>query len=216
MIRRSPDEERWNAGSHLLGGVLAAVGLVWMCFQLGGNWQSKSGIACVVYAFLLMLMYTMSTVSHWFRDDKNLSRYRSLDQACIFLLITGTYTPFSVHFWDTLVANGLLMTMWAISIAGFFAKAFFSHRVNRVSVIGYVVLGWMPILGLPFHEHWPNAAMGWVLAGGVVYSLGTIFLLNDQKGKWFHLAWHVSVIVASAIHFAAVAMFVLLDLPVAN
>jgi len=208
MNRRSADEERWNAGTHLLGGCLAAVGLVWMCSQFNGNWHSKSAVACVVYAFLLTLMYVMSTLSHWFDDERNLKRYRALDQACIFLLITGTYTPFSIHFWNTFVANGLLMVMWVISIAGFIAKVFFSHRVNRVSVVGYVLLGWMPILGLPFHEHWPNDAMWWVLAGGIVYSLGTIFLLNDQKAKWCHPVWHLSVIAASAIHFAAVVLFV--------
>ena len=175
MIKRSSEEERVNAATHLMGVLLALVGLVWMSVRLSADWQSRSGIACVVYAFLLVLMYAMSTLSHWFDDEVNLKRYRALDQASIFLLITGTYTPLSIHFWDTMVANGLLIAMWAISIAGFIAKIFFSHRVNRVSVVGYVLLGWMPFLGLPFHDHWPVEAMLWVLSGGIVYSLGTIF-----------------------------------------
>lgn len=210
-MKRSPDEERWNASTHLIGACLAAVGLIWMCFRVSGNWQSPSAVACVVYAFLLVLMYTMSTLSHWFDDETNLNRFRALDQACIFLLITGTYTPFSVHYWNTSVANGLLFAMWCISIAGFVAKLYFSHRVNQISIVGYIVLGWMPILGLPFHKHWPTDAMCWVLAGGIVYTLGTIFLLNDQKAKWCHPVWHLSVMAASAIHFAAVVSFVMLD-----
>jgi len=192
----------------MFGGCLAFVGLLWMVVRLGADWQSMSGIASVVYAGLLVLMYAMSTASHWFDDDRNMERFRALDQACIFLLITGTYTPLSIHFWDSAVANGLLIAMWAISIAGFIAKVFFSHRVNRVSVVGYIALGWMPILGLPFHDHWPVEAMLWVLAGGIVYSLGTIFLLNDQKAEWCHPVWHLCVITASAIHFAAVVKFV--------
>lgn len=208
MIKRSFEEERVNAATHLLGAVLALVGLAWMVVRLSADWQSTSGIACVVYAFLLVLVYAMSTLSHWFDDEENLERYRALDQASIFLLITGTYTPLSVHFWDGFVANGLLITMWAISITMFVAKAFFSHRVDRVSVVGYVALGWMPIIGLPFHDHWPVEPMLWMLAGGIVYSLGVVFLLNDQKAKWCHPVWHLSVVVASAIHFAAIAKFV--------
>jgi len=187
MVKRSVDEERWNAGTHLFGTFLAFGGLVWMTFRFSGNWQSLAAVTCVVYASLLVLMYCMSTLSHWFEDEEKLKRFRSL---------------------SAIVANSLLIAMWTISIAGFVAKVFFSHRVNRVSVIGYVVLGWMPILGLPFHDHWPVDAMLWVLVGGIVYSLGTIFLLNDRKAKWCHPVWHLCVITASAIHFAAVAKFV--------
>ena len=208
MIKRSSEEERVNAATHLMGVLLALVGLVWMSVRLSADWQSRSGIACVVYAFLLVLMYAMSTLSHWFDDEVNLKRYRALDQASIFLLITGTYTPLSIHFWNSSVANGLLITMWVISITMFVAKAFFAHRVDRVSVVGYVALGWMPIIGLPFHDHWPVEAMLWVLVGGIVYSLGVVFLLNDQKAKWCHPVWHLSVVAASVIHFAAIVKFV--------
>lgn len=210
MVTRSAEEEGWNAGTHLFGAGLASVGLAWMIFRLSGNWQSVSGIASVVYAGLLVFMYSMSTLSHWYSDERKLKRFRALDQASIFLLITGTYTPLSICFWDSMVAYGLLVTMWAISITGFIAKVFFAHRVNRVSVVGYVLLGWMPIVGLPFHDHWPIEAMLWVLVGGIVYSLGTIFLLNDQKAMWCHPMWHLCVIVASAIHFAVVVKFVVL------
>ncbi|QEG23486.1 PAQR family membrane homeostasis protein TrhA [Mariniblastus fucicola] len=212
MVRRDAKEEKWNAGTHFFGMILAFAGLVWMGLLVRESWPSVPALACVVYASLLVLMYMMSTLSHSFAEENKLRRFRALDQASIFLLITGTYTPLSVHFWNTFAANSLLLIMWAISISGFVAKVFFSHRVNRVSVIGFVALGWMPIVGLPFHEHWPVQAMLWVLVGGIVYSLGTIFLLNDQKAKWCHPAWHLSVIAASAIHFGAVVKFVAMEL----
>lgn len=126
MVTRSAEEEKWNAGTHLFGAGLASVGLAWLMFRPSENWQSVSGVACVVYAGLLVLMFSMSTLSHWYRDERRLKRFRSLDQASIFLLITGTYMPLSIHFWDTMVANGLLIAMWAISIAGFIAKFFFT------------------------------------------------------------------------------------------
>ena len=141
-----------------------------------------------------------------------MSRFRALDQAFIYLLIVGTYTPFSLHFWDAVSANTLLVLMWGIAILGFVGKVFFAHRVSRVSVLSYIVLGWMPVVGLPFHDHWNVACMLWVLAGGIVYSAGTIFLLNDQRASWCHPVWHLFVIVASVIHFVAVVKFVALDL----
>jgi hemolysin III len=210
MVQRSAKEEHWNVATHGIGALLAMAGLVWVCVLLNADVFLLTGVACVIYALLLVLMYVMSTLSHWFRDGPNQVRFRALDQAFIFLLIVGTYTPLSFQYWNTTNANGLLMAMWCIAIAGFIAKVFFAHRVNRVSVLGYLVLGWMPVLGLPFHDYWPMAAIGWVLAGGIVYSLGTIFLLNDRKAMWCHPLWHVSVIAASAIHFAAVVKFVVL------
>ena len=210
MVVRNPEEEKWNSRTHWAGAIFAAIGMMWFVYLLLTRQVSLAKVSCVVYAFSLVLMYVMSALSHSFRDESNLNRFRALDQACIFLLITGTYTPFSLCFWNTMAANTLLILMWFISISGFVAKVFFAHRVNRVSVIGYVALGWMPILGLPFHESWPVQAMLWVLAGGIVYSLGTLFLINDQKGRWYHPAWHLSVMTASAIHFAAVTKFVML------
>ena len=208
MVKRSAKEESWNVATHAFGAILALGGLVWICVLSQGNWLGARSVACIVYGALLVLMYLMSTLSHVFRSDPNQARFRSCDQAFIFLLIVGTYTPFSVSFWDTGAANGLLLAMWSIAIAGFVAKIFFAHRVNRVSVIGYVVLGWMPVLGLPFHDDWPVDAMWWVFGGGVVYSLGTLFLISDQKAQWCHPVWHLSVMAASAIHFAAVMKFV--------
>ena len=73
MIKRSFEEERVNAATHLLGAVLALVGLAWMVVRLSADWQSTSGIACVVYAFLLVLVYAMSTLSHWFDAKKTWS-----------------------------------------------------------------------------------------------------------------------------------------------
>jgi hemolysin III len=210
MVKRSSKEETWNAGTHLFGAVAALVGLVWMFFLVGDQWGTLPGASCLLYSVCLLLMYVMSTLSHAFEEEKRLHRFRALDQAFIYLLITGTYTPFSVYYWNTSVANALLLAMWVISIGGFIAKLFFSHRVNRVSIFAYVALGWMPIIGLPFQSHWPIQPMLWILAGGIVYSLGTLFLVNDRKAIWLHSAWHLSVMAASAIHFAAVVKFVAL------
>ena len=212
MVQRSANEESWNAGTHLLGAALALPGLVLMWMQVRSSFPSPAAVACVGYVVLLVLMYLMSSASHWFRSAERMERYRALDQAFIYLLIVGTYSPFSIHFWNSVPANLLLGVMWAIALTGFISKVFFRHRVSHVSVIGYVILGWMPVLGLPFHGQWHAACFYWVLAGGIVYSAGTIFLLNDRRAMWCHPVWHLCVMVASAIHFTAVFKFVALDL----
>lgn len=213
-MKRPVIEERWNAATHGFGTVLSLLGMVWIAHRLTAGTTAVSlsgGIGCIVYAITLLAMFAMSTLSHSFDDEEKMMRFRSLDQACIYLLIVGTYTPFSIEFWNHSLANLLLATMWLIAICGFVVKAFLAHRVNQVSITGYLLLGWLPIVGLPLENSQPPESMLWILAGGIIYSLGTIFLVNDQRVWWFHMAWHLSVIAASAIHFAAVAKFIVLQ-----
>lgn len=210
MVHRDLTEERWNSGTHLVAALLSVGGASWMLSIVSSPSPSAAALACVIYAVVLALMFLMSTLSHWFRDDQRMSKYRSLDQGFILILIVATYTPFSLHFWDSTFANSLLALMWLIAITGFVGKVIFARRVQQVSVLGYVLLGWMPVVGLPFHETWPVTCMLWILAGGVVYSVGTLFLINDRKYHWCHPVWHLLVMVAAAIHFYAVARFVAL------
>jgi len=187
---------------------MAVVGSCWLIGQMTGKVSTAVFVAVVIYATSLVTMYVMSTLSHSFTDEKRFKRFRALDQGCIFLLIVGTYTPISVYHWNTLPANILLGLMWTIAIFGFVSKVFVRHKVDRVSVWIYVALGWMPTIGLLLHEHWPHQCAMWILVGGLIYSAGVGFLLNDQKANWAHPAWHLMVMLASAVHFGAITRFV--------
>jgi len=103
----------------------------------------------------------------------------------------------------------LLGTMWAVAIVGFVAKIFFAHRVEAVSVASYVFLGWMPILALPvLWRSAPPGAIGAMIAGGLCYTTGTLFLMYDERVRHFHAMWHLFVIAGSTCHFMGILNFV--------
>lgn len=125
-----------------------------------------------------------------------------LDQAFIYLLIVGTYTPFALTYLRTTAWLSYLGLMWAIAIAGFLSKIILSHRVDRVAVWIYVALGWMPVIAaIPLTGLVPAAALWSMLAGGLCYTLGTLFLLFDSRVVHFHAVWHLFVIAGSMFHF---------------
>jgi hemolysin III len=180
----------------MMKGVLAA-----------GN--SRLTIGCGVYLLSLLAVYAMSTLSHSATSVRWKSLFRQLDQAFIYLLIVGTYTPYSLAYLHGWYFTALLIAMWSVALIGFVAKTFFAHRVEAVSVISYVTLGWMPIFAIPTLWHVaPHGVIEAVFAGGLCYTVGTLFLTYDEHVKHFHAAWHMCVISGSACHFIGMLVFV--------
>jgi hemolysin III len=135
--------------------------------------------------------------------------FRILDQAIIFLLIVGTYTPFALAFLRTGWWLGLLIAMWAVALIGFVSKVLYAHRVDSVSVAIYLALGWTPIIaGWPLTGLVPARALWWMLIGGLCYTLGAVFLLLDRRVEHFHAVWHLLVIAGSGWHFLAIYQYV--------
>ena len=207
-MKRPTLQEKWNVATHAVGAVISTAAGAWLITTMPEEVTTGKYVAVVLYLVSLVAMYIMSALSHTFTSGKPQRRFRSLDQGCIFLLIVGTYTPISVHFWNTLPANVLLGLMWMIATVGFISKVFVHHQVDHVSVWIYVALGWMPATGLLIHEHWPHQCANWILVGGLIYCAGVGFLLNDRKANWLHPAWHLMVMLASAVHFVAIVRFV--------
>ena len=164
-------------------------------------------LACVVYVASLMAVYAMSTLSHGPFSERRRTFFRSLDQGFIYFLIAGSVTPLAVTYLPSTVCWLLLGTMWTIAVAGFVTKVFFAHRVDAVSVWIYVLMGWLPILTAPwFLELAPALLLG--VAGGLSYTLGTVFLIYDNRVPHFHAVWHLFVMAGSAIHYYATLVFV--------
>ena len=167
-------------------------------------------LACGVYVLTLVGVYTASTLSHCVFEPARRQRMRRLDQGLIFLLIAGTYTPFAFAYLHGTVAGWVLTTcMWIVAWYGFYQKVISDGLVDRTCVHIYLALGWMPLLAFPFiHGLVPLEVFLWILGGGVLYSLGTVFLTIDSQRYFFHAVWHLLVIAASAVHFWAVYWFV--------
>lgn len=208
-LDRSADEEWLNAATHGVGFVAAVAGAMIMTTALLASrsaWQIVGGEA---YLASLVAVYAMSTLSHAASDAKWKSLFRQFDQASIYLLIAGTYTPFALAY---LQGSGwwlLLSVMWSVALAGATSKLFFAYRVEAVSLASYVLLGWLPIVALP--ELWRSAPLGAfesVIAGGACYSIGLWFFVNDQRFPRFHAAWHLCVMAGSTCHYFGIYWFV--------
>ena len=126
----------------------------------------------------------------------------------IYWLIAGTYTPFILAYLPESRKWWLLAVVWALAMLGFFSKACFQHRIEVVGVVNYVLLGWLPaaaMVGLM-----PLDCVLWMLVGGLLYTIGALFLTFDQRVPFFHTTWHLFVLAASGFHFFAVARYTVL------
>ena len=203
-----PVGEELNFLTHLLGLLLS---LVAAASLLRGVWSCQDPpliAGCAIYAAALVAVYAASTLSHAFYRPRLRHFFRTLDQVCIFFLIAGSFTPWQIMYYRSGWGTALLAAMWTLAIVGALFKLFVKG-LDNVAVAGYVVLGWMPILAIKqIFERLPPGAIGWMAAGGVLYTLGTWFLHRDVRMPYFHAVWHLFVIAASACHFIGVMLYV--------
>lgn len=197
----SDAEELANAISHGLAcfGALSASGYVAATHTFS---SSLGQLGFAAYAASLIAVFFASSLSHVVREPERLHRWRAWDQGAIYLLIAGTYTPGIIAFCSSLTKGPALVLVWSLAAFGFYSKVIARHRVYGVATINYLALGWLPALILC-----PQVSRSfflWLLAGGLVYSAGVWFLVNDHRVKFFHLVWHLFVITAAGIHFYAI------------
>lgn len=194
-------EERVNQITHAIAvpATIAATVLLVQASRASGDLWLTSG--CLIYGVSLIAVYLFSALSHSFHPGRWRDLFRTLDQVSIFALISGTFTPVGM----TICRDGfwwlVLASMWLLAAAGIFTKLFIT-KLDNVPVWFYLAVGWLPLLAMGRVAEWfPAEGLFWILAGGVLYTLGTFFLLNDQRVRYFHAVWHLLVISASTCHF---------------
>jgi hemolysin III len=203
---RDEHEEFANTLTHAAGVVLSVVGgaaLLSSC----AHWTVA--VACGLYALTLVATYAASALSHGVRRPDWKRLLSIWDQGVIFLLIIGTYTPFLVAYIPSAWTMPVLVILWGAALLGFASKVLAKHRIDHTfSPLPYVALGWLPAIILaPFV---PLACLAWMAAGGVLYTVGVIFLVLDRRVRYFHAAWHLFVLGGSACHYIAILSFVVL------
>jgi len=209
VLRPAADEELANAITHGLGLAMAVVGTMVMMSGVSLRADMRLSMGCAAYLFTLVAVYAMSTISHTVTTPRWRMLFRQLDQAFIFLLLVGTYTPHSIAYLHGFWWSALLTLMWMVALGGFASKAFFAHKIEDGSILPYLILGWMSIIALPAIWYLaPQGEFAMIIAGGVCYMIGTFFLLNDTRVRHFHAAWHIWVIAGSACHFYGLLKFV--------
>lgn len=202
-----PPDELANVLTHGLGLLLSFLAAGSLMTHVADQ-SVRVRIGCGVYSVTLVLVYGSSTLSHLFYNVNWRGRFRTLDQACIFLLIAGTYTPFAMVYMNHGEWWLLLLVMWLVALVGVL-RVLLVRDLPRIDKVLYGVLGMLPAIALPDLSRVASAALiAWIVAGGACYLLGTIFLRLSSVVRYAHAVWHVMVIMGSACHYRAVVLAV--------
>ena len=200
--------EWFNTISHLVGATLALVGatvLVTLA-ALEGNVSSVASVT--VYGVTLVCVYLASTLYHGV-PARLKDVFRRLDHGAIYLVIAGTWTPFAAIALEPRVGIALLVGMWCLALAGLVVERLPIPGPRVLPVTIYLLMGWSAMFVLePLRESLAPATLGWLVAGGVVYTLGVVFFALDYLRSWLHGVWHLFVIAGSACHYVAVLSLV--------
>jgi hemolysin III len=206
MPMRLPDsrEEMANVLTHGAGALASAVGaavLLTVAAVQGDPWKVVSS---AVFGATLVLLYAASTLYHAARTPRARARLKVLDHCAIYLLIAGSYTPFALVGLRGGWGWTLFGVAWGLAAAGTVFKLFFTGRFPRLSTATYIAMGWLAVVAIvPMVQRLPAATLAWMVAGGVVYTAGTLFY-HSRRIPYAHAIWHAFVIGGSACHFAAV------------
>jgi hemolysin III len=197
-------EELVNALTHGAGIVasLAGGGVLLTLAALSGDPRRIVGAA--VFVFALVLLYTASTLYHAVRHERTKAQLKVLDHCAIFVMIAGTYTPFTLVSLRGGWGWGLFAAIWLLAVVGIVFKLYFTGRFKRTSTFLYIAMGWLVLVAMgPLAEAVSTATLAWLVLGGLSYTAGTVFYLN-QRLPYAHGIWHLFVLGGSACHFAAV------------
>ena len=203
-------EEIANSLTHGLGLLLAIAGSIWLIGASVNIADFSVQLGCWLYAATLVGVYAASTLSHVVLEPKRRHFFRSLDQGAIFLFMAGNFSPVAISLLTSSRWQWVLPVMWVVALTGFCSKVFWKHRVESISMTHYLAADCLPIISMqPVTQLLPEAGLFWCGVGGVCYLAGTVFLISDQKGPYFHSVWHLLVIAGSSCHFIAVIKYVL-------
>jgi hemolysin III len=202
-------EELASALTHGLGATAALAGgavLITLAVLYGDGWQLA---AAIVFGVCLLLLYLASTLYHAIQHPVAKARLKVFDHCAIYLLIAGTYTPFTLIGLRGPTGWWLFAAIWALALAGVVFKLFFTGRFKLLSTLIYVAMGWLVILAIkPVLAALDDWTFGWLLAGGVFYTLGTVFYHRPGL-RYSHAIWHLFVLAGSVCHYVAVMAQVL-------
>ena len=204
QTERSPAEELANAITHGLGVLLALAGGISLIVLSASQAGVREVISAAVFTTTLVMMYAASTLYHAVSHTRIKQRLKVFDHCAIFLLIAGTYTPFTVAILKGTLGWSLFGVVWGLAVAGIVMKWFFTGRMRLLSTLIYVLMGWIAIVAVvPISRALAPATLYWLLGGGVAYTAGTLFYHN-RRIPYSHTIWHLFVLTGSACHFIAI------------
>ncbi len=204
-----PKEEKLNVISHAVGLVLSIAALVLLVVYssiYGSAWHI---VSFSIYGASLIVLYSASTFYHYVQSPKLRHRLNIFDHSAIYVLIAGTYTPFTLVVLNGWVGWTIFGVSWGLAIAGIILKLFFTGKYDKISTFAYVLMGWVVIFAIkPLVHNLPFEGLMWLLSGGVFYTVGAV-LYSIKNLKYNHAIFHIFVLLGSFAHFVAVFFYVL-------
>ncbi|MCO8045788.1 hemolysin III family protein [Acinetobacter bohemicus] len=201
-------EERINYISHGLGALLAMIAGILLIVK-GSYLSTGPWIGLWVYALSMVLLFSASMLYHMSTSADRRYFYKKVDHTAIYYLIAGTYTPFLSIAIPTAKAQYLLIALWIIAALGTLFKFIFIHRFQKLSLIAYLLMGWLAILVIDDMQQYLSAqSLTLLIIGGLAYTVGALFYAL-KRVRYAHAIWHIFVLIGAGSHFLSIYLYVI-------
>ncbi|NMA79136.1 MAG: hemolysin III family protein [Clostridiales bacterium] len=202
-------EEIFNAISHGAGALLSIAGCVILIVFSAIHGDAYSVVSSAIFGASLIILYTMSTLYHSITHVKAKKVFRILDHSTIFILIAGTYTPYTLVTLRGALGWTIFGIIWGTAVFGIVLNAISIERFKRISMVCYILMGWAIVAAArPLYQNLNKGGLILLVAGGVLYTVGIIFYAM-KKYKYMHSVWHLFVVGGSVLHYFSVLLYVI-------
>jgi hemolysin III len=205
---QSQGEEIANSVSHGIGLVAALVGTPFLIMRAAQHEDAGFIVGVSLFAATMVMLYLASTLYHALPRGKGKRVFKIIEHSAIFLLIAGTYTPFSLGVLRGAWGWSLIGIVWSLAAIGVAMKAFEKMHNPIISTSLYLLMGWLILIAIyPMYTRLPLSGLLWLVAGGVAYTIGVFFFATDSRLQYGHFIWHLFVMVGTACHYFAVLWY---------
>jgi hemolysin III len=200
--------ERMNSITHLVGTVLSLVGAVVLIVLAGQQGDPWKIVSFSIYGATLVLLYFFSTLYHSVRGAAK-QVFQKIDHSAIYLLIAGTYTPFTLVTLRGPWGWSLFSIVWALAVIGIIQDLLHTNGRRSLSVVIYLLMGWLALVAIrPLMDALPEAGIAWLVAGGVSYTVGVLFFALHERIPYGHEIFHLFVLAGSACHYLMILRYI--------
>lgn len=197
-----------NSVTHGIGFILSIVATIFLVFKGIDNQNTLETFSYVVYGLSMCTLYLASTLYHSLAFTKAAGILKVIDHSSIFILIAGSYTPFALISIGGSFGLFIFIAQWLIAIFGVVGKILFLNKMKKFSTLLYILMGWFGVIAIPqMTASLGSGGITWLIAGGLAYTVGTIFYANDNL-KFWHVIWHLFVLAGSICMYFSVLLYV--------
>ena len=204
----SPREESLNVTSHAVGFTLSIIATLALMERGIASAEANYLVCFSIFGFSLLFLYGSSTIYHRTKNIDRRVKLRILDHSSIYVLIAGTYTPFTLITLQGTTGWLIFSVSWAMALTGIILKFFFTGKFKLLSTLMYVLMGWLIVFAIgPLTDKLSSQGLNWLVAGGLFYTLGAV-LYSIKKIPFNHAIFHLFVLLGSSCHFVSVYFYV--------